>query len=134
MRTIEDVQECFEHWKLSHDHPRARLDEKRRLAISGRLHNGYSVQDIKDAIDGCKLSTFHMGENKERRTYDDIELICRDSKHIDEFIKLFEENRKKGERRRAEMKKREAEDEELERERAARTGRVVDIVKKKPGG
>ena len=47
---------------------------------------GYAVEDLCIAIDGCKASRWHMGENDRRRQYINIELIFRDADHIDDFM------------------------------------------------
>lgn len=85
----EDVcQKIFEYWKQVHNHPRSKLDAKRRKLVSDRLKDGYSEADLMAAIDGCKMSPHHQGENDRRTVYDDLELICRDGKHVDMFIKI----------------------------------------------
>ena len=80
--------EVFNHWQQAMNHPRAKLDDKRRKKIAARLKDGYTVDDLKAAVDGCKKSPHHMGQNDTRTVYDDIELICRDASHVDKFIAL----------------------------------------------
>lgn len=86
----EQIAEIFEFWKAEMNHSRARLDQKRRRKIQDRLKDGYTPDDIKDAIRGCKQSPFHQGQNENGTKYDDICLICRDAEHIDRFIALTE--------------------------------------------
>ncbi len=83
----EEGLEVFEHWKLRMNHPRARIDKKRNSVILAALKMGYSVEELKEAINGCARSEWHMGQNDRRMIYDDIELILRDAKHIDSFMK-----------------------------------------------
>lgn len=80
------VRTVFDFWKEHLNHPRAILDKKREGAIGTRLKDGYSVDDLRAAIKGCKLTPYNMGDNRDRRVYDDIELICRDSKHVEQFV------------------------------------------------
>lgn len=80
------ADQVFEHWKTSLNHPRSILDAKRRRLINERLKEGFSVEDLKLAIDGCKQSPFHQGENDRRQVYDDISLICRDASKVEQFI------------------------------------------------
>lgn len=82
------VRQVFEHWQVVMDHPKAKLDDKRRAKIKKRLADGYTVRDLCAAVDGCRRSPHHMGENDRGTRYDDIELICRDAPHVDKFIKL----------------------------------------------
>ena len=83
-----EINAVFDYYKSTLNHPRAKLDEKRKRCVRMRLQNGYSVDDIKIAIDGCLASPYHQGENKRNQVYDSLELICRDAEHIDRFIKL----------------------------------------------
>lgn len=87
-----EVKTVFEHWRTIMGHPNAKLDAKREKAVKGRLLNGYSIDQLKQAVDGCKNSPHHMGENDRHTVYDDIELICRDAAHVDKFIKLASAN------------------------------------------
>ena len=83
-----EVREVFDYWREVHDHARARLDDKRYRNIRARLSDGYTVDDLKTAIDGCLKSPHHQGENDRATVYDDIELICRSAKHVDQFIRF----------------------------------------------
>lgn len=80
------VQEIFQHWKTKLDHPRAQLDEKRRRKIKAAIKLGFSVDELKQAIDGCAHTPFNMGQNKNQQRYDAISLIFRDRDHIERFI------------------------------------------------
>jgi len=57
------------------------LDDKRRGKIRARIAEGYTVDDLKRAIDGMWASEWHQ-EHKQW----DIELVCRDAKHVDRFL------------------------------------------------
>lgn len=81
------ASDVFAYWKTELNHPRAKLDDKRKKKINAILKIGYTVEDLKTAIDGCKQSPWHQGQNERQSVYDDIELICRDASHVDRFIK-----------------------------------------------
>lgn len=85
------VDEVFAYWQNVMKHPKAKLDRKRKQKIRDRLADGYSTDDLMRAIDGCKQSPHHMGDNDRATVYDDIELICRDAPHVDKFIKLADQ-------------------------------------------
>ena len=54
---------------------------KRRLArIRARLKEGYTPAELRRAIDGVLCSEFHL-----RGGYTDIELICRDQAHVEQY-------------------------------------------------
>jgi hypothetical protein len=80
------VRVVFDFWREHLKHPKAVLDSKRERAIAGRLKAGFSVDDLCAAIRGCALTPYNMGQNDQHRIYDDIELICRDAKHVEMFL------------------------------------------------
>lgn len=88
-QSVEEL--IFSHWKAVLGYKRARMDQKRLRAIRDRIKDGYSVEDLMDAINGCFLSPFHQGENDRNTRYDDIELICRNASNVDKFIAIYEE-------------------------------------------
>jgi len=61
------------------------LDEKRRLKVASAIAD-YGVEDCLKAIDGCAVSDFHMGRNRQKKRYDDLELILRDQDHVERFL------------------------------------------------
>lgn len=80
------VRAVFEYWQQVMNHPQAILDHKRSRAIAGRLKEGHSVDKLKLAIDGCKASAWHQGQNDRHQVFDDIELICRDANRVEAFV------------------------------------------------
>jgi len=92
--TGEQVEAVFDHWVTVHrtgrPGPRPVLSAKRRAKITQAITD-YGVDTCRDAISGCALSGWHMGDNPRRRRYDDIELILRDAAHIERFATLFAE-------------------------------------------
>ena len=71
------------------DHPRAKLDEKRRRLIRNALKR-YSVEDCQLAILGCSMTPHNMGENDRGQRYDGINVIFRDADQIDRFMRNAE--------------------------------------------
>lgn len=84
---VEQARRVFRFWAEFMKHPKAALDAKREKAITARLRDGYSVDDLILAVKGCKLTPHNMGKNDRNQVYDDIELICRDAAHVDRFIR-----------------------------------------------
>jgi hypothetical protein len=90
----ETVMEIFNFWvktlRTSMRGPSPVLtpgrDKKIRKAIEL-----YGHETCIQAIEGCALSDFHMGKNKGGRRYDDIELILRDAKHIEQFVQYYQD-------------------------------------------
>lgn len=69
-------------------HPRAKPGPKELDKIRDRLKEGFSVEELTTAISGCHASPFHSGQNETGRTHQGLELICRDSAHVNQFIEL----------------------------------------------
>lgn len=85
-----EVLSVFEYWQKVMGHNGAKLDVKRSKAIVARLKDGYTPEQLCRAVDGCKMSPYHQGQNDTRTIHDDIELICRDGPKVDGFIKKSE--------------------------------------------
>jgi len=83
---LNDIHEVFKHWQTVMGHPSAKLDKKRQRAIGEALNLGYTLGQLKQAIDGCFNTPFNQGQNDRGQRYDDIGLILRDAAHIDRFI------------------------------------------------
>jgi hypothetical protein len=87
------IELIFEHWVQVMEKRKSivRLDAKRRLSIGAAIHD-YGVDLCKQAIEGCRRSPFHMGQNKNGKIYNDIELILRDAEKIERFISFVPGN------------------------------------------
>lgn len=80
------AQVVFEHWrKVMRKTARTAFDSARRKAVEARFADGYTIDDLKRAIEGCSLTPFNRGENDRGERYDDLELICRTAAHVDKF-------------------------------------------------
>ena len=78
----------FAHWKATMGlNGHTVFSSKRRKAVRARLREGYSADALKQAVDGCKVTPFNMGENDRGEKFCDLELICRDAQHVDRFIR-----------------------------------------------
>lgn len=80
-----EVRQVFDHWRQVMNHPHAKLDGNRRRAIDKGL-KAYGLDGCLKAIDGCRASKFHMGENDRHRIYDSLELIFRNAEKTERFI------------------------------------------------
>lgn len=89
-RPGDEIREVFDYWREVMAHPRARLDASRSRTVRAMLETGYTVDDLKLAIDGCAGSEWHRGHNDRQTVYDSLGLICRDADHVDKFMGLGE--------------------------------------------
>jgi hypothetical protein len=89
---ISEVEEVFNHWvatfRATGRGPVPILSDKRKSKIA-RAIKDYGLETCLHAISGCALSDWHMGENPRGKKYDDIELILRDSAHIENAMAEF---------------------------------------------
>lgn len=91
----EEFEEVFSHWISvmgKEKHPPKKSD-RRRSRVKARLAEGFTVDDLKAAVTGCSLSPHHMGQNDrgpkgEGKPFNDLELICRDAEHVEDFRDL----------------------------------------------
>jgi hypothetical protein len=90
--SLADKEEVFNYWvdTLKASARRKPVLDEKRLATIGAAIYDFGVEQCKQAIDGCKLSPFHMGRNKMNKKYDDIELILRDAQHIERFLEQLD--------------------------------------------
>jgi DNA-binding transcriptional MerR regulator len=80
-----DVLAVFDYWR-ERLHPSAKplkRASKRYSRIRARLDEGFTVDQVKRAIEGCAGSPFHRENN-----HTDIELICRNAEKLERFIAM----------------------------------------------
>jgi hypothetical protein len=84
------AKEVFDHWvsvmgkQASTKFPST---SKRYINVVARLKEGFSVDDLKRAVDGCKATPHNMGQNDRGETYNDLELICRNVENVERFMR-----------------------------------------------
>jgi uncharacterized phage protein (TIGR02220 family) len=83
-QTAEEA--VFDHWRrVMAKAGRTVLNDKRQKLIRARLNEGFTVTELKRAVDGCRSSAWHMGENERKTTYNDLEFILRDASKVEKF-------------------------------------------------
>lgn len=80
------VNQVIAHYKTFH--PRARPGEKEKALIQSRLHDGYSVGDLCEAIDGCHRCPHNCGVNERGMKYQTVELIMRNASNVQRFLEM----------------------------------------------
>ncbi|HDY68957.1 MAG TPA: hypothetical protein ENH85_14350 [Candidatus Scalindua sp.] len=89
------TREVFDYWISKLGHTKAKFTRDRKGKISARLKEGFSIDELKRAIDGCVASSYHMGDNDDGKVYDNINLIFRNAEKIESFwgyLKQKEQN------------------------------------------
>lgn len=90
------VEQVFAHWQTVLDHPKAILTKERERCISSRLEEGYSVEDLMRAVDGCKASPYHNGKNDSGSIFHDPTLIFRSGSKVEQFIGYLDNKKPNG--------------------------------------
>lgn len=67
-----------------------------RIDLIARAISWYDEDTVIKAIRGCALSDWHMGRNPSGKKYTSIELILRDSQHIERFYEMTVAEETKG--------------------------------------
>ena len=78
----------FAHWQKRMTKPKARLTRGRAAVVKARLREGYKLAQMKQAIDACCSSEFHMGENDRNTAYNDLTIILRSGEKLEQFMAM----------------------------------------------
>lgn len=83
---LTNVDVVFNAWveATGKDKKRTKLDASRRRRIEWALEN-YPLDDVLDAVRGWRNSSFHAGQNKDGRVYNDLTLLLRDATKLEMF-------------------------------------------------
>jgi len=85
-----EIDEVFDYWRKVMNRSRSKIDKKRISKLNAALEHGFSVDELKKAVDGAKKSPFHRGNNDRGVIYDSIDLIFRNPEKIEAFISIFD--------------------------------------------
>jgi hypothetical protein len=83
----EQVVVIFAYWQQVLNHPKAKLDNKRRSLIVAALKMGYTIDELKKAIDGISKTPHNMGRNDRGEVYDGLHVLFRNSEQIERFMR-----------------------------------------------
>lgn len=87
-----DIEQVFSLWQVVHKHPHAKLDKKRQARIKARLGEGYTVDELCNAIRGAKHDTWLMGKNPDGKIYDGLQTILREAETVDRYLSVYQEH------------------------------------------
>lgn len=91
-----DVTDVIDHYRQYKPRSRPHKSEAVRSKVAARLRDGFSVGELKAAIDGCFRSTYHQGDNPNGRKYDSLELILRNPEKVTQFMEIPNQPRPAG--------------------------------------
>jgi DNA-binding transcriptional ArsR family regulator len=79
----DDARALFDHWRERCGHQQAKPTRERLSKIRARLSEGYTADQIRQAIEGAGRAAF---TNDTGKRFDDIELVCRNGSKLESFI------------------------------------------------
>lgn len=89
------AREVFEHWcGVMGKNANTVFDRKRQRAVATQLKAGRTVDELKRAVDGCKMDPFSMGQNDRAQVFNDFNLIFRDAAHVEKFLAIADGSQK----------------------------------------
>lgn len=84
---LTGIHQVFSHWQKVHKKEKNKLDKKRETRIRNMLKT-FSVDELKQAIDGALKDDWLMGKGKAPRAYNGLETILRDAAQVERLIEL----------------------------------------------
>jgi len=85
--SADNIRAVFDHYRTHH--PKAHLKpqpaSKEWRCIKARLDEGYDVERLKAAIDGCHRTPHNLGQNDRGTPYLGLELIMRNGSNVERF-------------------------------------------------
>lgn len=86
-----EIGEVVDHYRRLH--PRAfpaglRKSSRESKLLIGRLREGFTTDELKLAIDGYHTDPWHLGVNDRNMSYLGLDLIMRDSAHVQKGIEM----------------------------------------------
>lgn len=84
----DHARALFEHWIAITERSAAqnRLTRQRRSKVNARLRDGYTVEQLRTAIDGIASSPWHTGDNPSSKRYDTFDFIFRSGENVEKGI------------------------------------------------
>jgi hypothetical protein len=87
-RARRGIDPVFAHWLsvMGKDTVRTKLTGDRISKLKARRRDGYTDEQLCRAVDGCRRSDFHMGQNDRNEPYNDLATILKDGKTVEAHI------------------------------------------------
>ena len=85
----EEIRDVFEYWRKVTDRPKTRLTADKKRFISGRLRDGFTVQQLCNVVDYSQHDAFLQGENDNGKRYDFIDNLFRNSIGVEKKLEAY---------------------------------------------
>lgn len=93
---MDAAERVFEYWRKRLRPNAKAFGADRQKAVLGRLNEGRTEVELKQAIEGARIGAF---TDEKGKRHDDLELICRSDRYVLRFIDIFERASAEAERR-----------------------------------
>lgn len=88
---LPEIHDLFNFWKATFNKRASTvLDDRRKDKLATALRH-YGMDTCKQAILGCSMSDFHMGNNNRNKVYNDLTLIFRNADKVEAFVEVYEQ-------------------------------------------
>lgn len=81
------AKKIFDYWKKVMNYPNAIYDSQRNRQIQNALSIGFSPQQLCQAIKGCSVTPFNMGENDRGEKYNGLDVILKSAEQIERLVR-----------------------------------------------
>jgi len=71
---------------------RCKLTTDRKSKVAARLREGYTIDELKMAIDGLAGSQYHRGDNEQGKVYLELEQCTRTGSRVEMFMGYAEKD------------------------------------------
>lgn len=95
----ENITTVLSYWANATGNQTAVFDQKRKKLVEFRLLDGFTVEQLCLAVDGCLLSEFHSGQNKGGFVYDQVKHIFADADSVESFMRHAKNGKQNGHHR-----------------------------------
>ncbi len=79
------IDQVFAYWAVKLEHPRAKLDPKRKKLLRDRFAEGATAEELKLAVDGVLIE---IESWPDRRRFDGIEYVFKNRGSVEKFMDL----------------------------------------------
>jgi uncharacterized phage protein (TIGR02220 family) len=87
--TAACVSQVAEYYRAKY--PRRRVDDSDRKMIAARLKDGFTVEELCQAVDGCSVDPWHQGANDRNKKYDQPRHVFKSAAKVNDFIEVARE-------------------------------------------
>lgn len=85
-KTAPEIKTVFDHWCQVMGSSKSHLNDERKRVIKRALGWGYTTDQLCEAVTGCSLTPFNMGDNDNGQRYNGLKVIFKNSDNVERFM------------------------------------------------